>query len=152
VPVPLEVVTTWRTVAITAAAVDRGSSLDLTALAASGATAALSLANKVSALRVVKSHSNLQSLLAPPAPAPRPPPFAVASPSVSSLGSPRCASQLLAPGPLRRLRALPVSPTGLSGGGTPMRPLATAGPGLVARFHRNRSPRQGLRVRAFHPF
>ena len=87
-PVPLEVVSTWRSVAITAAAVHRGSSLDLTSL---GLVKELSLVDKVKTLRVVASCNNLQQLAQPPAlPAPRPPPLVVPA-SVSS-DSLRCAT------------------------------------------------------------
>ncbi len=152
VPVPLEVVTTWKAVAITAAAVDRGASLDITALAlASGASSTvLSLADKVSAMRVVKSSGNLAGMLAPPAPAPRLPPFVVASPSQSAgSASPRCASQR-APWPPRRLRALPVSPTGSSGGRTSMARAKTALPRAIPRFARTPANCFGARHTLFH--
>ena len=92
VPVPQDLVHTWRTVAITGAALRGSSSLDLATAAAS---AAPSLAAKMSAMRVVASCNNLPSLLAPPpVPAPKPPLLVVPAPPSASSGasSVRCAA------------------------------------------------------------
>lgn len=107
VPVPQHLVHTWRTVAITATALERGQSLDLATAGAAGGGQA-SLQAKMSTMRVVASCNNLQSLLAPP-PVPNllplPPPTAPSSAASGSSSLRRVAQR--AARPRRRLLRVP---------------------------------------------